>query len=482
MATSTAAYENPLVSRYASAEMTRAWSAQVKFSTWRRLWLCLAETQRELGIDQVTAQALDEMRQTLDDVNFDVAAEIERNVRHDVMAHVKAWGLQCPTAVKIIHLGCTSCFVTDNADLIQMRNALVLVRKKVVRLLDVMGRQARTHRALPTLGYTHLQPAQLTTVGKRICMWMQDFLIDLHDLSRMIDELPFRGVKGTTGTQASFLALFSGDHAKVVELDRRVSDKMGFARVLPITGQTYTRKLDFRVLAVLSSIAQSAHKFATDIRLLASTKEIEEPFESHQIGSSAMAYKRNPMRCERICSIARYVTSLLSNATNTACTQWLERTLDDSANRRICIPEAFLGVDAILDVARNVFSGLQVWPLVIEKHVNAELPFMATENILMACVQAGGDRQAVHEAIREHSMAAGCAVKQSGADNDLLERIANDPIFAPAASSLSTIVDPRAFIGRAPEQVDEFLRGHVQPVLDCYTDDLRSAQDVQLRV
>ncbi len=461
-------YENPLALRYASKEMNANWSPQKKFSTWRRLWIALAKAEKELGLP-VTAEQIAEMEAVVDEVNFEVAEAKERELRHDVMSHVHAFGEQCPAAMPIIHLGATSCYVGDNTDLIQLRDGLKLVRDKLVVVIRELAKVADTYKSLPTLGFTHFQPAQLTTVGKRASLWLYDFVLDLESVETLIENLPFRGVKGTTGTQASFLALFEGDHAKVEALDQAVTQAMGFTKRVPVCGQTYTRKLDFNVLAVLSGIAQSAAKMSSDVRLLAHLKEIEEPFGKKQIGSSAMAYKRNPMRSERVCSLARFVISLADNAAHTHANQWMERTLDDSANRRLSLPEGFLGVDVILSTIANVADGLQVWPEVIAKHIRAELPFMATENIIMACVKAGGDRQELHEAIRQHSMEAGRRVKEEGADNDLLERIAADSTFAAVKDRLGDLVDPVDFIGRAPQQVEEFLAQSVQPILDRYT-------------
>lgn len=458
-------YENPLVGRYSSPGMSFNFSPQKKFSTWRRLWLALATGEHELGLS-VSEQQLEEMRAHLDDINFAEAEAKEREVRHDVMAHVHAFGVQCPTAKPIIHLGATSCFVGDNTDLIQMRDALGIVRGQVLRVMKALKAVAYEHRDLPTLGFTHYQPAQLTTVGKRATLWLQDFLFDYHHVAHWHECMPFRGVKGTTGTQASFLELFDGNHAKVRQLDERVTQLMGFNKSIGVSGQTYTRKVDFLVLSVLSGVAQSANKMATDMRLLMNLKEVEEPFEKKQIGSSAMAYKRNPMRSERICSLSRFVMSLLDNAAHTHANQWFERTLDDSANRRLSIPEAFLATDVILSVAENVMTGLHVWPNVIRKHIDAELPFMATENILMAAVKRGGDRQELHEAIREHSMEAARLVKGEGKENDLLERIRKDERFASVAAELDGMLDPRGFVGRAPEQVREFIEEEVDPILE----------------
>jgi len=455
-------YDSPLTGRYASQEMSYNWSPQKKFSTWRRLWLTLATAEKEFGLD-ITDEQLAEMAAHLDDIDFEAAAAKEKELRHDVMSHIHVFGQLCPKAMPIIHLGATSCYVTDNTELIQIRDGLRLLRGKLLAAIRELAVVAEKYRELPTLGFTHYQPAQLTTVGKRFCLYIQDLVFDLDRLDYELDHLPFRSVKGTTGTQASFLALFHGDHAKVRALEKRVAEMMGFDVIVPVSGQTYTRKIDYYVLSVLSGIAQSAYKLAGDIRLLANLKEIEEPFGSKQVGSSAMAYKRNPMRSERVCSLARFVMSLTVNAAHTHATQWFERTLDDSANRRLSLPEAFLGVDVILSTLVNIVDGIQVWPRVIAKHVAAELPFMATENIMMAAVEAGGNRQDLHEAIRQHSMAAGRRVKEDGADNDLLERLKGDPIFAKV--DIDRLVDPKAFIGRAPEQVREFLDADVYPRL-----------------
>lgn len=457
-------YENPLVSRYSGKEMNFVWSPQNKFSTWRRLWVALARAEQELGLGISDAQ-IAAMEAHLDDINFAVAEAKERELRHDVMSHIHAFGEQCPGARPIMHLGATSCFVGDNTDLLQMRQALLLIREKVRAVLAALRAFALEHRALPTLGFTHYQPAQLTTVGKRAALWLQDFWLDYQEVVRLLETLPFRGVKGTTGTQASFLALFDGDGEKVRQLDRRVAELMGFERRIPLSGQTYTRKVDFAVLSVLSGIAQSAHKMAGDIRLLMNLKEVEEPFGKSQVGSSAMAYKRNPMRSERICSLARYVMSLTANPAHTHANQWFERTLDDSANRRLAIPEAFLGTDVILTTTANVAGGLVVWPKVIGRRIAEELPFMATENILMACVKAGGDRQALHEAIREHSMAAAARVKGEGAANDLIDRIRRDERFAAIHGTLDAVLDPVRYVGRSAEQVEEFVAECIDPIV-----------------
>ena len=458
-------YENPLTSRYASEEMRRLFGDQRKFSTWRRLWLTLATAQKQLGLPITDAQ-LAEMRAHLDDIDWDAAAAHERRLRHDVMAHVHTFGDACTTARPIIHLGATSCFVTDNTDLMLMREALGLVIRRVVAVIDALASLAARYRDLPTLGYTHYQPAQPTTVGKRACLWAYDLVLDLAELEHRRGSLLARGVKGTTGTQASFLALFGGDHDKVRKLEELVAREMGFAGSYAVTGQTYSRKVDAQVVESLSSVAQSAHKAATDLRLLAGRREIEEPFEEEQVGSSAMAYKRNPMRCERICGLARYAMSLSANTSSTAAVQWLERTLDDSANRRIVLPQAFLAVDAILSLYHNVATGLVVNANVIGQNLRLELPFMATENILMAAVAAGGDRQDLHERIRRHSHAAADALKQGSPSNDLLERLAEDPAFENV--DFDEAVNPAAFVGRAPEQVDEFLADVIAPIRRKY--------------
>lgn len=457
-------YENPLVERYSSREMSRIWSPQFKFSTWRRLWLALATAEKELGLPITEAQ-LAELRAHLDDINFAVAEAKERELRHDVMSHIHAYGEQCPGARAIIHLGATSCFVGDNTDLIQLREGLRLIRQRLLLLMRQLRDFAMAQRQCPTLGFTHYQPAQLTTVGKRAALWLQDFWLDAQALEQQLVRLPFRGVKGTTGTQASFLDLFDGDAEKVRQLDRRVSELMGFDRMIPLTGQTYSRKIDSFVLGVLSGLAQSAHKMATDIRLLMNLKEVDEPFGKAQVGSSAMAYKRNPMRSERICSLSRYLLSLPANTANTHAVQWFERTLDDSANRRIVLPEAFLTADVILTLGANVIDGLVVWPKVIRRRIQEELPFMATENILMRCVKAGGDRQDLHEAIRRHSLAAAERVKRDGASNDLIERIRGDARFAAIHQQLDDVLVPERYVGRAPEQVEEFIGEIIDPFL-----------------
>lgn len=462
-------YENPLIKRYASAKMGFLFSPQFKFQTWRHLWILLAEAEKELGLGITSAQ-IAELRLAEKTINFAEAEKREKIVRHDVMAHVHAYGLQCPQAAGIIHLGATSAYVTDNTDLIQARAALDLTRRRILRVIAALSDFARQYKTMPTLGFTHFQPAQLTTVGKRACLWIQDLLLDLEELNFVSDGLPFLGVKGTTGTQASFLELFDGDHAKVKALDESVTRKAGFARSLGVSGQTYTRKLDSKVLAVLSNISQSLAKFTTDLRLLQSLKEIEEPFEADQIGSSAMAYKRNPMRAERIGSLARFVQAQVSSTAFTASTQWFERTLDDSANKRLSIPQAFLAIDAMLILAENISQGLVVYPKIIARHVLAELPFMATENILMAGVKAGGNRQDLHESIRKHSLAAAKQVKQEGLDNDLMTRIAADPAFGMDAQAIKALLDPTQFTGRSAEITEEFLTQEVEPVLAKQSD------------
>ncbi|MCG4526300.1 adenylosuccinate lyase [Intestinimonas massiliensis] len=476
----TSTYESPLSSRYASDEMLRLFSADKKFSTWRRLWVALARGEMELGLP-VTAEQVAELEAHLDDINYDSAAQWERKLRHDVMAHIHAYGEQCPKAMPIIHLGATSCYVGDNTDLILMREGLGLIRDKLVRVLAVLADFSDKYKSLPTLGFTHFQPAQLVTVGKRATLWMNELLMDLDEVEYRIDRLPLRGVKGTTGTQASFLELFEGDHEKVLELDRKIAKEMGFTSTVPVCGQTYSRKVDAAVLATLSGIAQSASKFATDLRLLCHLKEVEEPFEKNQIGSSAMPYKRNPMRSERICSLARYVMVDALNPAVTASTQWFERTLDDSANKRISVPEAFLAVDAILNIYENVVSGLVVHEKVIEKHILEELPFMASENIMMDAVKRGGDRQALHERIRVLSQEAGRNVKELGLSNNLIELIAADPMFGMSREALTAHLEPSRYIGRCPEQVTEFLEGSVKPVLARHAEAL-STGSVELKV
>ena len=470
-------YQNPLITRYASREMSHIWSSQRKFSTWRRLWVALAEAEAELGLP-ISEGQLDELRAHVDDIDFDVADSYERKLRHDVMAHVHTYGDVCPTARPIIHLGATSCYVTDNTDLILLGDALRLVRDRLVSVIDRLGKFAVEQRNLPCLGFTHMQPAQPTTLGKRACLWAYDFVLDLVELEFRIDQLKARGPKGTTGTQASFLELFEGDHEKVRELERRVCKKLGFEEAYAVTGQTYPRKIDSQVMAVLSGIGQSAHKMATDLRLLQHRKEVEEPFGKHQIGSSAMAYKRNPMRSERICSLARFIISLEANTAATLATQWFERTLDDSANRRLTLPQGFLATDAVLMICQNVTDGLVVYPKVIASHLDAELPFMATENILMDAVSAGGDRQDLHERIRQHSQAAAAVVKEEGKANDLIERLSTDEAFA--SVDLASVLDPTKFVGRSREQVDEFIAEVVDPIRKKYPDALGSEGEVNV--
>ena len=472
-------YRNPLTERYAGKEMSFIWSPQHKHSTWRKLWLTLAKCEKELGIAISDAQ-IDELAAHLEDIDFDRVAQFEKELRHDVMSHIRTYAELCPNAAPIIHLGATSCFVTDNTELLQIREAFAVVKGKMLKLISNLADFCDKYKGMSMLGFTHFQPAQLTTLGKRFALYLQDFVLDFERLEREMNELPFRSVKGTTGTQASFLELFNGDHEKCRQLEKNVAKAMGFDNVIALSGQTYTRKVDYFVLAVLSGIAQSAAKIATDIRLLASMKEIEEPFNAKQVGSSAMAYKRNPMRSERITSLARYVMNLPGNAAMTAATQWFERTLDDSANRRIVLPEAFLATDVILSILINVTDGLQVWPKVIAKHINAELPFMATENLLMETVKRGGDRQELHEVIREHSMAAGRRVKEEGLENDLLDRLRNDPAFAAIKEDFDSLIDPAAFIGRAPQQVEAFLAETVRPLLSAHANELGSGDAVNV--
>jgi adenylosuccinate lyase len=470
MSTDRSAYEqfdSPLVSRYASREMSLIFSAAQKFRTWRRLWLALAEAEKELGLP-ITDEQLGQMREHLDNVNFERAEALERDLRHDIMAHVHAFGEQCPAATPIIHLGATSCDIADNADLVAMRDGLALLTRRLVTVIDCLAKFAAEHKALATLGFTHFQPAQLTTVGKRACLWLWDLVTDLETIDYTRTNLWFRGIKGTTGTQASFLRLFEGDHKKVDRLERLVAEKMGFDNIQPVTGQTYSRKVDAQVLAALSGIAQSAHKFANDLRLLANRKEMEEPFEKSQIGSSAMAYKRNPMRAERMTGLARVLISLEPAAAATAAEQWLERTLDDSAARRIVLGEGFLTADAVLRLYQNIAEGLVVYPKTIAAHVAEELPFMATENILMAGVAAGGDRQRLHEAIRRHSQDAARRVKAQGAPNDLLERLKADPLFAKV--DIDAELRAERFVGRAPQQVEQFLDTCIAPLLEANRD------------
>ena len=458
-------YTSPLSERYASKEMQYIFSQDKKFTTWRKLWIALAESEKELGLN-ITDEQIAELKEHQNDINYDVAKAREKEVRHDVMSHVYAYGVQCPKAKGIIHLGATSCYVGDNTDMIIMREGLQLVKKKLVNVIAELAKFADRYKALPTLAFTHFQPAQPTTVGKRATLWMMELVQDYEDICYVIDSLKLLGSKGTTGTQASFMELFDGDHAKIRKLDQMIADKMGFAGVYPVSGQTYSRKVDSRVLNVLAGIAMSAHKFTNDVRLLQHLKEVEEPFEKHQIGSSAMAYKRNPMRSERIASLSRYVMIDALNPAITSATQWFERTLDDSANKRLSIPEGFLAIDGILDLCLNVVDGLVVYEKVIYKHMMSELPFMATENIMMDAVKAGGDRQELHEKIRVLSMEAGKNVKQEGKENNLLELIAAEPAFHTTLEELKQNMDPAKYVGRAPIQVDAFLKNVVQPILD----------------
>ena len=458
-------YVSPLSERYASKEMQYIFSPDMKFRTWRKLWIALAETEKELGLN-ITDEQINELKEHADDINYDVAKEREKLVRHDVMSHVYAYGVQCPKAKGIIHLGATSCYVGDNTDVIVMTEALKLVKKKLVNVIAELAKFADTYKDQPTLAFTHFQPAQPTTVGKRATVWMMELKLDLDDLDYIIDSMMLLGSKGTTGTQASFLELFEGDQEKVRAVDRKIAEKMGFKKCFPVSGQTYSRKLDTRVANVLAGIAASAHKFSNDIRLLQHLKEVEEPFEKNQIGSSAMAYKRNPMRSERIASLSRYVMIDALNPAITSATQWFERTLDDSANKRLSIPEAFLAIDGILDLYLNVVDGLVVYPKVIEKRLMSELPFMATENIMMDAVKAGGDRQELHEKIRQLSMEAGKNVKEKGLDNNLLELIANDESFNMSLEDLKACMNPSKYVGRSVEQVKEFLEEVINPILE----------------
>ncbi|MBR1598706.1 MAG: adenylosuccinate lyase [Lachnospiraceae bacterium] len=463
-------YVSPLSERYASKEMQYIFSPDMKFKTWRRLWIALAETEKELGLSEngkprITDEQIEELKAFAEDINYDVAKKREKLVRHDVMSHVYAYGKQCPSAAGIIHLGATSCYVGDNTDIIIMTEAMKLVRKKLINVINILSKFAMQYKDLPTLAFTHFQPAQPTTVGKRATLWIEELMLDLSDLDYMISQQKLLGCKGTTGTQASFLELFNGDHETVRKIDGMIAEKMGFSECYPVSGQTYSRKVDTRVLNVLSGIAQSAHKFSNDIRLLQHLKEIEEPFEKNQIGSSAMAYKRNPMRSERIASLANYVMVDALNPAITASTQWFERTLDDSANKRLSVPEAFLAVDGILDLYLNVVDGLEVYDKVIYQRFMKEIPFMATENIMMDAAKNGGDRQVLHEKIRKHSMAAGEVVKKHGRENDLVDRIANDPAFGMTKEEIEEILDPKNFVGRAPQQTEEFITEMVKPML-----------------
>ena len=462
---STDRYVSPLSERYASKEMQYIFSPDMKFRTWRRLWIALAETEKELGLP-ITQEQIDELKAHKDDINYDVAKERERQVRHDVMSHVYAYGVQCPKAKGIIHLGATSCYVGDNTDIIVMTEALKLVKKKLVNVIAELAKFAEKYKDLPTLAFTHFQPAQPTTVGKRTTLWMQEFMLDLEDLNYVLSTMKLLGSKGTTGTQASFLELFDGDQETIDKIDPMIAEKMGFKQCYPVSGQTYSRKVDTRVVNILAGIAASAHKFSNDIRLLQHLKEVEEPFEKSQIGSSAMAYKRNPMRSERIASLSRFVMVDAMNPAITSATQWFERTLDDSANKRLSVPEGFLAIDGILDLCLNVVDGLVVYPKVIEKRLRSELPFMATENIMMDAVKAGGDRQELHERIRELSMEAGKTVKVEGKDNNLLELIAADPAFNLTLEELEKTMDPAKYTGRASIQVDAFLKNVINPMLE----------------
>lgn len=472
-------YNNPLITRYASKEMQRAFSDEKRFKLWRKLWVALAEAEMELGLT-VTQEQVDELKRYAEEIDFELAAQFEREVRHDVMAHVKAYGAKATKAMPIIHLGATSCFVNCNAEAIMIDEALDIILKKLVNVMDKLKKFALQYKDMPTLGFTHLQPAQLTTVGKRATLWLQDLKMDYESLSDLKSHIRLRGVKGTTGTQASFMELFDGDEEKIKELEKRVVNKLGYDKVYGVTGQTYPRKFDYNVLCVLSQIAQSAYKFSNDIRLLQSMKEIEEPFEKNQIGSSAMAYKRNPMRSERIGALARYVVSLPVNAAITSSTQWFERTLDDSANRRIVNAQAFLSVDAILNIYMNVAENLVVYDKVIAKRIRAELPFMATENIMMECVKAGGNRQELHERIRVLSMEAGKAVKVEGKENNLIELIRTDETFRPVWDHLDEILDAKKFIGRAPSQTVEFIQEEIDPILEKHGKWLGVSGDVRI--
>ncbi len=473
-------YENPLNSRYASEEMSHLFSPDYKFRTWRKLWIALAEVEQELGLP-ITDEQIAQMKQYQNDINYDVAEAREKEVRHDVMSHVYAFGTQADKAMPIIHLGATSCYVGDNTDIIIMTEALKVIRKKLVNVIHELAKFARQYQDLPTLAFTHFQPAQPTTVGKRASLWLQDLVMDLERVDEQLSRAKLLGSKGTTGTQASFLELFDGDLEKVKQIDGMIAEKMGFDACFAVSGQTYPRKLDSQILNVLAEVAQSAFKFSNDIRLLQHLKEIEEPFEKHQIGSSAMAYKRNPMRSERIGSLARYVITAAINPAITASTQWFERTLDDSANKRISVPEAFLALDSILILYRNVVDGLVVYPKVIEKHLMSELPFMATENIMMDAVKRGGNRQELHEKIRVHSMAAGRVVKEEGGENDLLSRIAADPAFGTTLPELEALMDGKNFVGCAPQQTEAFLDDVVAPILEQYQD-LLEAEGESVRV
>ena len=482
---STDRYNSPLSERYASKEMQYIFSPDKKFKTWRKLWIALAETEYELGLSEngkpvISQEQINELKAHAEDINYDVAKEREKMVRHDVMSHVYAYGVQCPKAAGIIHLGATSCYVGDNTDVIVMTEAMKLVRKKLLNVINELSKFAMEYKDLPTLAFTHFQPAQPTTVGKRATLWLQELMLDLSDLDYMIGQQKLLGCKGTTGTQASFLELFNGDHEKVRQIDKKIAEKMGFEACYPVSGQTYSRKVDSRVLNVLSGIAQSAHKFSNDIRLLQHLKEIEEPFEKNQIGSSAMAYKRNPMRSERIASLSNYVMADALNPAFTAATQWFERTLDDSANKRVSVPEAFLAIDGILDLYLNVVDGLVVYDKVIYQRFMKEIPFMATENIMMDAVKRGGNRQELHELIREYSMQAGATVKKEGKENNLVDLIAADPAFGMTKEEIEAILEPKNFVGRAPEQTEEFITEVVKPVLDANKDILGMTAEINV--
>lgn len=472
-------YVSPLVERVATREMCALWGPQRKFATWRKCWVALAEAEKELGLD-ISQEQIDEMRAHVEDIDFEKVRAIERETRHDVMAHIHAYGLVAPKAKPIIHLGATSCYVGDNTDLILVRDGLDILLAKAVNVLKRLADFAHKWKDLPTLGFTHFQPAQVVTVGKRACLWAQDVLFDVEELERVRRALRCRGVKGTTGTQASFLALFNGDHAKVRRLDELVAEKLGFDGSYPVTGQTYPRKVDTQVLNALAGVGESAHKFATDMRLLQNMKEIEEPFGESQVGSSAMAYKRNPMRCERVCALARHLMVGPLHGAFTTAVQWFERTLDDSAIRRLSLPEAFLACDGILNLYLSVVEDPAVYPKVIEKHLMAELPFMATETILMECVKRGGDRQELHEVIRKHSQAAARRVKEEGGDNDLLDRLAQDASIGMSPAEIRQLLDMRLFVGRAPEQVEDFIETHIGPVLERHRDALGASSDVRV--
>ena len=482
---STDRYTSQFCERYASKEMQYIFSPDKKFKTWRKLWIALAETEYELGLSEngkpvISQEQIDELKAHAEDINYDVAKEREKMVRHDVMSHVYAYGVQCPKAAGIIHLGATSCYVGDNTDVIVMTEAMKLVRKKLLNVINELSKFAMEYKDLPTLAFTHFQPAQPTTVGKRATLWLQELMLDLSDLDYMIGQQKLLGCKGTTGTQASFLELFNGDHEKVRQIDKKIAEKMGFEACYPVSGQTYSRKVDSRVLNVLSGIAQSAHKFSNDIRLLQHLKEIEEPFEKNQIGSSAMAYKRNPMRSERIASLSNYVMADALNPAFTAATQWFERTLDDSANKRVSVPEAFLAIDGILDLYLNVVDGLVVYDKVIYQRFMKEIPFMATENIMMDAVKRGGNRQELHELIREYSMQAGATVKKEGKENNLVDLIAADPAFGMTKEEIEAILEPKNFVGRAPEQTEEFITEVVKPVLDANKDILGMTAEINV--